>query len=96
MQPRRGLGLLCHRCGEPFAPSEYGFIMPCVEADGAVACIARHRECDLRMIIGSVGHLLGKCSCYGGDQEDPPELSVRDAARAAVAIWEARRAQNHD
>jgi hypothetical protein len=96
MNKRRGLGLLCHHCGESFAPSEYGHMSYCLEP-GGWACIARHRECDLRMVLGSVGHLEGKCSCYGGDQEDPPELSVRDAARAAVAIWEeARRAQDHD
>jgi hypothetical protein len=85
---RRGLGLLCLHCGEPFAPSEYGVITYLVGADGARASIARHRECELRQVIGSVGHLTRKCSCYGGGQEDPLELSVRDAARAAVAIWE--------
>lgn len=85
---RRGLGLLCLRCGEPFAPSEYGIITYLVGADGACASIARHRECEMRGVLGSVGHLTRQCSCYGGDQEDPPELSVRDAARAAVALWE--------
>jgi len=93
MLRRLAPSLLCHHCYEPFAPSEFGVITYCVGADGAVACIARHGECELRMVIGSVGHLEGRCSCYGGDQEDPPELSVRDAARAAV---EAFNAQSHD
>ena len=96
MHRRRGLGLLCHHCGESFAPSEYGHMSDCLEVDGFWASIARHRECQLRQVIGSVGHLEGRCSCYGGDQEDPSDLSVRDAARAAVAIWEARRAQSND
>jgi hypothetical protein len=60
-----------------------------------VACVAYHRECHLRQVTGSVGHQLRQCSCYGGDREDPPELSVRDAARAAVALWEGRGAQNN-
>jgi hypothetical protein len=75
--------LLCTHCGEPFDWFEYGVITHCVEADGAGACIAYHDECQLRQVLGS-----RMCSCYGGDQEDAPELSVRDAARAAVAIWE--------
>jgi hypothetical protein len=96
MTHRRGLGLLCHRCGEPFTPSEYGYVSDCLEADGWT-CIAFHRECRLRMVIGSAGHLLRQCSCYGGDLEDPPNLSIREAAQAAVAIWEGRRrAQDHD
>jgi hypothetical protein len=85
---RYGLGLLCLRCGEPFAPHEYGIMTQCIEADGALASAARHRECEMRAIIGSVGHLLRKCSCYGGNEEDPPGLSERDAARALVEVWE--------
>jgi len=95
MNRRRGLGLLCFRCDEPFAPSEWGIISYYVPEAGACASIARHRECEMRGVIGSVGHQLRQCSCYGGDREDPPELSIRDAARAAVALWEERDAQSN-
>jgi len=46
-----------------------------------------HLECRLRTIVGSASHLLKKCSCYGGQWEDPPELSKREAARLAAEIW---------
>ncbi len=47
-----------------------------------------HRECGMRCIIGSVGHLKGRCSCYGGMESDPPEMTLREAAKAAIALWQ--------
>jgi len=48
-----------------------------------------HYECQLRGIVGSVGHQRGLCSCRGGPgtMDDPPGVSKREAARAAVAEW---------
>lgn len=46
-----------------------------------------HRECFLRKVLGSVGHQLGRCSCHGGAEEDPPGLTKREAATAAVRTW---------
>src|SRR3982751_214867 len=43
-----------------------------------------HEECFTRMILGSLGHQLQVCPCYGGDYEDPPALSTREAAKAAL------------
>lgn len=48
-----------------------------------------HRDCLLRMVIGSAGHQRGACSCFGGTEEDPPGLSVREAARAAADYFRA-------
>jgi hypothetical protein len=48
-----------------------------------------HLECWMRLTIGSVGHQLKVCSCFRGDGEvydDPPGLSVRDAAIAAFDL----------
>lgn len=42
-----------------------------------------HIECALRCIAGSVGHINKRCSCYGGTEDDDPNLSKRDQARAA-------------
>jgi hypothetical protein len=42
-----------------------------------------HVECALRSVVGSLGHLQKKCSCYGGTEEDPPEMTRREAAKAA-------------
>ena len=47
-----------------------------------------HRECLIRMVAGSAAHQLHECSCYGGDREDPPGLSRRQAARLALQICE--------
>lgn len=47
-----------------------------------------HWECNLRQVVGSVGHLTGKCSCHGGTDGDPPGMTRREAAKAAVALWE--------
>lgn len=67
----------CAHCGEDIKPGERG------PATGEPV----HRECLIRLIVGSISHQLGKCRCYGGDWEDPPELSVREAARLAVEYW---------
>lgn len=42
-----------------------------------------HHECSMRSVLGSVGHQKKLCSCYGGNQEDPPGLTKRQAAIAA-------------
>lgn len=52
---------------------------------------AAHLECFLRQTYGSVGHQLGICACDNGPDwmNDPPGLSRRDAAKAAVTWFEA-------
>lgn len=46
-----------------------------------------HLECAIRNIVGSVGHQLRRCSCFGGTEEDPPGLTRRQAASAALALY---------
>jgi len=46
-----------------------------------------HRECLVRIVSGSVGHQMHECECYGGTRGDPPGLSLREAARAAHALY---------
>lgn len=72
----------CRRCGEPVANGDK--VSPAL-LDGRVM----HYECGLRIVVGSVGHLLRLCSCYGGNTEDPEWMTERQAARAATALWEA-------
>lgn len=38
-----------------------------------------------RAVVGSVAHLQRTCSCYveGSELNDPPGLSLREAAKAA-------------
>lgn len=46
-----------------------------------------HYECGLRAVIGSVGHQRGRCSCFGGSEEDPPGMTRRQAATAAALFF---------
>lgn len=42
-----------------------------------------HYACALRSMLGSIGHVQGKCSCYVANsaaEHDPPELTKRQAA----------------
>lgn len=72
----------CEWCDEPVLPREQHPAFP--EQ-------AMHIECGVRSVVGSVGHLLRRCSCRPTRWrhealEDPPNLSKRDAARAAVNL----------
>jgi hypothetical protein len=66
---------LCAWCDEPILPGDRTSM-------GGV-----HYECGLRSIIGSVGHQKKCCSCYGGNEEDPPGLTRRQAATAAALYF---------
>lgn len=66
----------CLRCEEPILPGERADVSE-----------PMHRECAIRSVVGSVGHQIGECSCYGGSREDPPGLSKREAAQAASALF---------
>lgn len=68
----------CEHCDEAMLPDEQSAIGPF------------HRECAFRLVAGSVGHIVKRCSCYGGTDGDPPGLSKRDAARAALNAWGVR------
>lgn len=66
-------------------------IMPAPDKYGTDT-VAEHRECFLRGIFGSVGHQRGLCTCNGGPgtMDDPPGMTAREAARAAVKEFERR------
>jgi hypothetical protein len=95
------VGALCLHCEEPVRADDRGVTVPQCGLDDlarrldperllAPSRVALHLECHLRDTVGSVGHIEGRCSCVGGDEEDPPGLSRREAAVAAVAAWERR------
>jgi len=60
---------------------------------GEVSEIAYHDECWLRQLLGSVAHIERACSCFGGsaDEGDPPQMTRREAAQAAVIAFRAHR-----
>jgi hypothetical protein len=78
-------GLTCDYCQEPITENERrGLPNPGPN---------HHRECMLRIVIGSVSHIEHRCSCYvpGSVDSDPPGLSLRQGAQAALRAWERSR-----
>jgi hypothetical protein len=43
----------------------------------------------MRSALGSVAHIEERCSCFisGSEENDPPGMSKREAAKAAVKAW---------
>jgi hypothetical protein len=71
--------MACEWCGEPVLAGERNH----------VGFKDMHVECGFRAVIGSVAHVLRRCSCYMSDStlSDPPGLTKREAARAAHTLW---------
>jgi hypothetical protein len=82
----------CYRCDEPIEandPAEAHHV------DGEQRFA--HWECAARMVIGGMNHLLGRCTCCGGTEPpDPPDLTKREAARHALAVFRAMRVQERN
>lgn len=83
------VGTPCVWCAEDIADGDQGFVIPGVASDGATVDAHFHMECQLRSIFGSVGHQMGLCCCPGGtgQMEDPPDMTIRQAARAAYEYF---------
>lgn len=77
------LGQPCLLCGEAIEAGDTGTI----NLSGQVT----HYECGMRMAVGSIGHQKRCCSCYGGSEEDPPGMTFRQAAVAAVIYFHFKR-----
>jgi hypothetical protein len=75
-------------CDELIKEGEQGFVVPHVGSSEDHSFRPVHLDCFLRQIYGSLGHLQKKCSCYGGNEEDPPGMTKRQAAVAAVVFYE--------
>lgn len=74
------IGDRCLICQEVISEGDSGTIN--------VAGQTSHYECEMRLVVGSVGHQNKLCHCFGGDQEDPEGMTIREAAVAAVYLWE--------
>ncbi len=75
---------VCLWCEEPMGDGEHT-----VAVNQGTAFY--HRECLFRVVSGGANHVKGLCGCHGGTEPpDPPGLSRRDAARAALSEFFAR------
>ena len=80
------VGACCAWCEEKFVANESGVVIPHVD-DNTVQNLPYHSECSLRFIVGSLGHVLGECQCFGGDMDDPPNMTKRESAKAAIKAF---------
>jgi hypothetical protein len=80
----------CVYCKEPVLPGET------LPLDAVPFLQNVHRECAIRMVIGSAAHQLGDCSCAGNTREDPPGMTIRQAARLAADTFDALRKAPHE
>lgn len=86
------VGWECVWCEEPIEAGQRGFMIPHLEGErGKFHEVAYgrpwHHECFIRSIIGSVGHQMHVCSCYGGYAGDPEGMTKRQAAIAAFILF---------
>lgn len=81
----------CDWCQEKFIETDQGLGIPDALSENFTYY---HPNCFLRTILGSLGHQQKKCSCYGGETEDPPEMTLREAADAAVAEYASKNIQS--
>lgn len=76
----------CYHCDEDIGPDDRTEDRYALDASRmGVEVVQVHWECDARAVIGSVGHIRKQCPCYGGTEEDPPGMTKREAAKAALA-----------
>lgn len=72
----------CLRCAEDVLKGEGQAVVHITSAGHEIRFI--HTECAVRGVVGSVGHQMKKCPCFGGTEEDPEGLSDREAAQMAM------------
>lgn len=70
----------------PEPPPGFDVVIAVHDDDSGQLSVALHVECLFRETVGSVGHLTHRCTCYGGDFDDPPGMTKRQAAAAAYRM----------
>jgi len=77
---------LCGFCGEAIEPGQRA------PSHGEPL----HHECQMRLVVGSVAHIERRCGCYvaGSTESDPPHMTLREAARAALVLYNVRQLRN--
>jgi hypothetical protein len=80
------LGERCQDCQEPIEQGDQGFMIPTVrlgeDGEPVGSLEPTHRECLTRMVVGSIAHLEGRCTCHGIPIKDGrEERSIREQGR---------------
>ena len=86
------VGECCRWCREAIAEADRGLLVR-LQGEAGVIWSPWHHECFLRNAVGGLNHVEERCTCplcQGDQPADPPEMTRREAARAAVAAWEAK------
>lgn len=78
----------CGWCSELIGPGDSGVLIPHWGGADRGSWRPYHYDCHFRGIVGGLNHLRGACTCCGGTEPpDPPNMTTRNAATAAVALW---------
>lgn len=87
----------CEYCKEPiddegdrYIPLDTSGLGGWSPFQGTILQATLHRTCFLRQIVGSVAHQERRCHCYdrSSEADDPPGMTRREGARAAVELFE--------
>lgn len=85
------VGEPCLWCEERIAADDDGFLSAVIDSPGAALQLREapyHLDCYIRNVVGGVNHLRGNCKCCGGTEPpDPPDLTKRQAATEAAALF---------
>lgn len=92
MQREFPTGQTCSWCGEEFQEGDSGTSMPSMGADGQVEIIFQHKECGLRVVLGSYAHLTMGPHPVGECNHVDTGLSLREDA---LKVWEWTRQHGH-
>jgi hypothetical protein len=90
------VGAPCFHCEEALDSDDLGVAMGVLKTNGPggmTVCDEEpyHRECFLRLVVGSVAHQERRCTCFAGTaNEDESGMTKRQAALAALKTYERR------
>jgi hypothetical protein len=80
------VGQRCLYCGEDISDGDRGFMRPAMLA-GGVELLPVHRECELRMVLGGLDHVEGRCQ-HTGHCNDLRDEAGRTLRQDALAVWD--------
>ena len=83
------VGQSCLWCSEPIEEDDRGVMMPYV-SKGESGLKPVHIECNFRQGVGGPAHILGRCTCSGGECDPDMGMTPREASRWVWEHWTGR------